>query len=158
VRHANEVETIYAHLSAYNVKANDIIEEGQIIGLGGNTGKSRGSHLHLEVRYKGICIHPEYVFNFDGSRSIRHSQLWVTKNWKSPRAHSSYRKSKVKPIITENEALTFEEAEPRYHRVRNGETLSHIANRYHLGIREICNLNTISTTSILQIGQLLQVR
>ena len=38
--------------------------EGQILGLGGNTGNSRGSHLHLEVRYKGVCIHPEYVFQF----------------------------------------------------------------------------------------------
>jgi len=158
VRHANEVETVYAHLSAYAVKPNDIISEGHIIGFGGNTGNSRGSHLHLEVRYKGVCIHPEYVFNFDGSQSIRHSELWVTNNWKSPRAHSSYRKSKVTPLFTKKEAIAAQNAEPRFHRVRRGDTLSHIASTYHLGLGEICNLNAISKKSILQIGQILQIR
>ena len=45
IRHANEIETVYAHLSAYTVKENDKITEGQILGFGGNTGNSRGSHL-----------------------------------------------------------------------------------------------------------------
>ena len=158
VRHANEVETVYAHLSEYAVSINDIIDEGQVIGKGGNTGRSTGSHLHLEVRYKGVCIHPEYVFNFDGSQSIRGSELWVTKGWKSPRSHSTYRKSKVIPLLTETAALAAQNAEPRYHRVRSGDTLSHIASRYHLGLREISRLNAISTNSVLRIGQLLKIR
>lgn len=158
VRHANEIETVYAHLSAYAVKTNDIISEGQIIGLGGNTGNSRGSHLHLEVRYKGVCIHPEYVFNFDGSRSIRGTELWVTNGWKSPRLHSSYRESEVTPLFTKDEAIAAQLAEPRYHRVAKGDTLSHIAESYDLGLIEICNLNTISKNSILRIGQIIQVR
>jgi murein DD-endopeptidase MepM/ murein hydrolase activator NlpD len=158
VRHANEVETVYAHLSAYLVEPNDSIAEGQILGLGGNTGNSRGSHLHLEVRYQGVCIHPEYVFNFDGSRTIWSTELWVTNAWKSPRFHSSYRKSEVEPLFTEQEAIASQNAEPRYHRVRRGDTLSHIAQRYHLGLRELCRLNSISTKSILRIGQIIQVR
>lgn len=158
VRHANEVETVYAHLSAYNVEVNDIITEGQIIGKGGNTGNSRGSHLHLEVRYKGVCIHPEYVFNFDGSRSIRGSTLWVSNAWKTPRFHSSYRQSDVIPLHTEDEAIASQNAEPVYHKVRSGDTLSHLAERYNLGLRDICNLNKISKSSTLRIGQILQVR
>ncbi len=158
VRHANEIETVYAHLSDYLVKTNDIISEGQILGLGGNTGNSRGSHLHLEVRYKGTCIHPEYVFNFDGSRTIRGSELWVTNGWKSPRLHSSYRKSKLIPLFTEEEGIAAQNAEPKYHRVRKGDTLSHIARKYHLRVREICSLNTISKKSTLRIGQIIQVR
>jgi len=158
VRHANEVETVYAHLSAYTVKVNDIIDEGAIIGFGGNTGNSRGSHLHLEVRYKGVCIHPEYVFNFDGSNNIRGQELWVTNGWKSPRLHSSYRKSKIEPLATEEKAIAFQKAEPKFHRVRKGDTLSQIARSYSLGLRELCSLNSLSTRSILRIGQMIQIR
>lgn len=158
VRHANEVETVYAHLSAYTVKVNDIIDEGAIIGLGGNTGNSRGSHLHLEVRYKGVCIHPEYVFNFDGSKSIHGQELWVTNGWKSPRLHSSYRMSKIIPLATEDKAIAYQKSEPKFHRVRKGDTLSQIARSYSLGLRELCSLNSISSRSILRIGQMIQIR
>ncbi len=158
VRHANEVETVYAHLSAYDVKVNDIISEGQIIGKGGNTGNSRGSHLHLEVRYKGVCIHPEYVFNFDGSQSIRSMDLWVTNGWKSPRMHSSYRESDLTPLVTESDAIASQDAEPRYHRVVRGDTLSGIARSYSLGLKDLCDINRISKNSILRIGQVIQVR
>lgn len=158
VRHANEVETLYAHLSDYAVEANDLIYEGQLLGFGGNTGNSRGSHLHLEVRYKGVCIHPQYVFNFDGSQAIRGSELWVTNEWRTPRFHSSYRTSSVTPLFTEQEAITAQKAEPRYHRIRKGETLSHIAGRYSLRLRDIYKLNTISKNAILNIGQVIQVR
>lgn len=158
IRHANEIETVYAHLSEYAVNTNDVISEGQIIGMGGNTGRSTGSHLHLEVRYKGVCIHPEYVFNFDGSKTIRGSDLWVSNGWKSPRSHSAYRKSEVTPLLTEEEAIASEKAEPRFHRVRSGETLSHIASRYHLRLREIYKLNAISKNSILSIGQIIKIR
>ena len=158
IRHANEIETVYAHLSAYTVKVNDEISEGQIIGLGGNTGNSRGSHLHLEVRYKGVCIHPEYVFNFDGSNTINGQESWVTNGWKSPRLHSSYRKSKVKSLTTEEEAIAYQKNEPKYHKVKRGDTLSEIARAYSLRLSEICSLNSISKSSILRIGQLIQIR
>lgn len=158
VRHANDIETVYAHLSGYEVQVNELVAEGQILGLGGNTGRSTGSHLHLEVRYKGVCIHPEYVFNFDGSQNIRGSELWVTKGWKSPRAHSAYRKSKLTPIFTKEDAILAQNSEPRFHRVRKGETLSHISMRYHLRIKEICKLNSIYQNSVLSIGQLIKIR
>ncbi len=158
IRHANEIETVYAHLSAYTVKENDKITEGQIIGFGGNTGNSRGSHLHLEVRYKGVCIHPEYVFNFDGSETINGQELWVTNGWKSPRLHSSYRKSKIKGLSSEEEAVAYQKSEPKYHKVRKGDTLSQLARSYSLRLSEICSLNSISKNSILRIGQMIQIR
>ena len=158
VRHANGIETVYAHLSAYKVEVNDIITEGQVIGLGGNTGNSRGSHLHLEVRYKGVCIHPEYVFNFDGSQTIRNPELWVTKTWRSPRSHSSYRQSECTPLCTEEAAIAAQKAAPKFHRVRSGDTLSHIAEKYYLRLSEICKLNGISKNTTLRIGQTLRIK
>lgn len=158
VRHANDIETVYAHLSAYHVKSNDIVTEGQVIGQGGNTGNSRGSHLHLEVRYKGVRIHPEYVFNFDGSQAIRASELWVTNGWRSPRMHSSYRQSKLHPLLNRDDALVAQKNEPRYHRVRRGDTLSHIARRHGLRLRDIYGMNKVTKNSILKIGQVIRVR
>lgn len=158
VRHANDVETVYAHLSAYTVKVNDVITEGQIIGLGGNTGNSRGSHLHLEVRYKGVCIHPEYVFNFDGSQTIRNKELWVTNGWKSPTMHSSYKQSQISPLTSEADAIAYQSTEPKYHKVKRGDTLSEIARSYSLRLSEICSMNAISRSSILRIGQVIQIR
>ena len=100
----------------------------------------------------------EYVFNFDGSQTIRGTELWVTKSWKSPRSHSSYRSSEFTPLHTHEAAVAAQKAEPRFHRVRRGDTLSHIAERYHLRLREICSLNGIPKTKVLRIGQTLRVK
>jgi len=50
VRHYNGLETLYAHLAKLKVKVGESIISGQALGLGGNTGHSRGSHLHFESR------------------------------------------------------------------------------------------------------------
>ncbi len=158
VRHAHDVETVYAHLSGYAVRVNDVVKEGQIIGFGGNTGRSRGSHLHLEVRYKGVCIHPEYVFNFDGTNTINGQELWVSSNWRNPRNHSSYHKSKITPLTNEEQAIAFEANQPKYYRIRKGDTLSKIARKNNLYLKEICRMNGLSTSSVLRIGKMLRIR
>jgi len=56
IRHRNGLETLYAHLSKILVKPNDVVISGQVIGKGGNTGRSRGSHLHFEARYKKLSL------------------------------------------------------------------------------------------------------
>jgi len=158
VRHANEVETVYAHLSSYKVEENDIVEEGQVLGKGGKTGNARGSHLHFEIRYRGICIHPEYLLNFDGSNEIRGAELWVTSGWKNPHRHSSYRKSTMNLLTTEDEAIAYQIQEPKYHRVKRGDTLYHIARTYNMRLSDICSLNSIKSSTVLKIGKTLQVR
>ena len=50
IRHANNTQTLYAHLSANLVFQGARVEQGQIIGAVGNSGKSTGPHLHFEVR------------------------------------------------------------------------------------------------------------
>jgi murein DD-endopeptidase MepM/ murein hydrolase activator NlpD len=58
IRHYNMGETVYAHLSKILVDINQEVKVGEPIGLGGNTGRSIGAHLHFELRYKGFPINP----------------------------------------------------------------------------------------------------
>lgn len=158
VRHANDVETVYAHLSKFLVEENDLVSGGLALALGGNSGNSRGSHLHLEIRYHGTCIHPEYILNFDGSNTIIDKDIWVNRLATSPKLHSSYRKSKIVRYRNMEEALSHENSLPKFHIVQKGDTLSHIARAYSLDISEICTLNSISKKSVLSIGQVIEYR
>lgn len=54
VKHRNNMETVYAHLSKINVKAGQSVTQGQTIGLVGSTGWATGPHLHFEVRVDGV--------------------------------------------------------------------------------------------------------
>lgn len=158
VRHANEVETVYAHLSKYNVSINDVVSEGQSLGKGGTTGNARGSHLHFEIRYKGQCIHPEYLLSFDGDNQIRGHELWVTSDWRNPHNHSSYSQSKIELLTNQDEALAAQIAAPKYHRVRKGDTLYRIARTYNVRLSEICSMNSINASSVLHVGKTIKVR
>jgi len=100
VRHYNGLETVYAHLSKYGVKENDSVFKGQYLGKGGATGNARGSHLHLEINYQGVAIHPEYLFEFNKDNKIRAKEIWVTTKWTRPSAHNSRRISKIKPLLS----------------------------------------------------------
>lgn len=157
VRHYNGLETVYGHLSKQVVKVNDVVTKGTVIGKGGNTGNSRGSHLHLVVTYKGVSINPEYLFDFGEDNLIRGEDIWVTRRWVTPYLHSSRRQSNILVATTEEEALQNEEEQKKIYIVRKGDTLSKIANKHHTSITAICRENSIKKTSTLRIGQQLVV-
>lgn len=64
IRHDNGVETVYGHFSKHLVKREQIVQAGQPIGLGGNTGRSTGPHLHFEIRYLGLALNPSAIIDF----------------------------------------------------------------------------------------------
>lgn len=153
VRHYNGLETTYAHLSKIAVKANDSVSKGQFIGKGGNTGNSRGSHLHLVTSYKGEYIHPEYLFNFDDTNTVRAQKLWVTHKWTRPSYHSSKGLAKLTLYETKDAALASLVKQRKVYVVRKGDTLSRISKRNKTSIASICRTNKIKSTSTLRIGQ-----
>jgi murein DD-endopeptidase MepM/ murein hydrolase activator NlpD len=58
VDHGNGWQTLYGHLSQWNVSCGQSVAQGQVIGLAGSTGNSTGPHLHFETAYNGVRINP----------------------------------------------------------------------------------------------------
>ena len=157
IRHDNGLETIYSHLSRPLVKPNQIVKKGEVIGKGGNTGKSYGSHLHLGISYKGDYIHPEYFFEFNESNKVRAKEIWVTRKWTTPYLHNARRKSKIEVATTYEEALKSEKNQRKVYVVKRGDTLSKISHQYNISIRSLCRTNSIGRNSVLRVGQKLIV-
>ncbi len=153
IRHYNGLETVYAHLSKFLVKENDEIKKGQAIAKGGITGNARGSHLHLEVKYHGKSINPEYLFEFTDRTEIRSDVVFVTRKWMTPRYHRSTRQSNIVVHKTINDIVLHEERQKKIYTVKKGDTLYRIANRHGLAIAEICKINAIRKNSVLKVGQ-----
>ena len=157
IRHNNGLETYYAHLSERSVEVGDWVVAGQQIGLGGNTGRSTGPHLHFEVRYKGQSFDPERIIDFT-TGDLRRSELLLK------RRHFSIYAKYEQDFDEEVEVEKIEEAERKaaaaiqYHTVRSGDTLGALARKYGTTVTRLCQLNGIKSTSILRIGQRLRVR
>ena len=86
VRHYSGIETLYAHLQQRNVKVGDLINAGQLIGLGGNTGRSTGPHLHLETRFLGRPFNPEELIDFKTGQLKSYALIINKELFKIPRS------------------------------------------------------------------------
>lgn len=58
IDHGDGMESYYAHLSSIAVKSGQSVSQAQTIGKVGNTGRSYGAHLHLEIRINGKPVNP----------------------------------------------------------------------------------------------------
>lgn len=146
IRHENGLETIYGHLSKQLVEEDQWVRAGEVIGLGGNTGRSTGSHLHFETRFLGQAINPELLFDFPNQDVTCDSWVYRQRGGNSRVAGSS------SSAASDNSAS----GAIRYYKVRSGDTLSRIAQRQGVSIDRLCKLNRISRTSILRPGQVLR--
>jgi len=132
VRHNNGLETLYGHLSEITVEANQDVIAGDVIGLGGNTGRSTGPHLHFEFRYLGNAINPTKIVDFQNNVPVANSYLVSSK--------TSFK-----------EILAYQAV--KYHTVKKGDTLSGIAKRYGTTVTQLCRLNGIKSSSTLRPNQ-----
>lgn len=142
IRHDNGLETIYGHLSKQMVKEDQYVEAGDVIGLGGNTGRSTGSHLHFETRFLGQAINPALLFDFE-------KQDIVTDTYLFKKGNNRYRRSNNASAYASNGDI-------QYYKVRKGDSLSRIAKKTGTSIDALCKLNKISRRTTLRIGQVLR--
>ena len=157
IRHDNGLETYHGHLSARLVEENDRVVAGQPIGLGGNSGRSTGPHLHFETRFYGQSFDPERIINFR-TGELRRDYFLLKKSYFS--IYSKY--SQDFNAEAERNAAEKKEnelsAEKRYYKVRSGDYLGLIAKRNGTTVSAICRLNGISPNTTLQIGKVLRVK
>ena len=141
IRHDNGLETVYGHLSKQLVEENQLVKAGEVIGLGGNTGRSTGSHLHFETRFLGIAINPIYMFDFPKQDIV--ADTYTFRKTKSVKRAGSHDTQAADGTI-------------RYHKVKSGDTLSRIAKLRGVSVSTLCKLNRIKPTTTLRIGQVLR--
>ncbi|MDR1592792.1 MAG: peptidoglycan DD-metalloendopeptidase family protein [Prevotellaceae bacterium] len=140
IRHNNSLESVSAHLSKTFVTTNQIVEAGDPIGLGGNSGRSTGPHLHYELRFLGNAFNTTKLIDYPNKTTFDDIYLLTKK-------HTFNHNAELKQL-----------AAVRYHIVKSGDTLSRIANRYRTTVGNLCRLNKIKATSILRIGQRIRYR
>ncbi len=168
IRHNNGLETTYAHMSKSLVEENQPIKAGEVVGLGGNTGRSTGSHLHFETRLCGVALNPALFFDFRNQDVVGDYYMFRRDSYqeegreatalRGKTGNGSYTREQVtgKPDDAEStEGQQYAET-PRYHKVRRGETLSSIAKKRGTTIENICRLNRIGKVKRLKVGQILR--
>ena len=146
IRHANGLETYYGHLSEHAVKVDELVKAGEVIGYGGNTGRSTGPHLHFETRYQGQSFDPERIIDFSTGQ-LRDTLITLKKHYFSIYSHHG-----------QTDAESLAASQRIVHRIKSGDTLSGLAVKYHTTVSKICKLNNMSPKTTLRIGQRVTVR
>lgn len=150
VRHNNGLETIYGHLKAIKVKVNDSIKAGDLIGLGGHTGRATCDHLHFETRLFGQAFDSNKYIDYDTFTLKTDKIYYANKRFEVDKSNF-----KKKPSAAEAEILAVEAT--RKHVIRQGDTLSTIARKYHTSVNKICANNRITTKTTLKVGRVLKI-
>ncbi|MEE1097600.1 MAG: peptidoglycan DD-metalloendopeptidase family protein, partial [Bacteroidales bacterium] len=152
IRHNNGLETYYAHLSKINVELNQDVKAGEVLGLGGSTGRSTGPHLHLEIRYLGAAINPEKVIDFS-TFQLKSDTLHLTREYFKNGGRSS---SSSKRQLANNSSSKASKG-GKYYTVRKGDTLGAIAKRNGTTVKKLAQLNNIKGSKI-RAGQKIRLR
>lgn len=179
VRHKNGLETIYAHLKEIKVKVNDSINAGDVVGLGGRTGRATCDHLHFETRLFGEPFDASKYIDFR-TYSLRSNHIYYKNkqfeidpaNFDRKHIHES------KPVIASTAvndsalikvnsagiasasattAKTATKAKSSKHVVRKGDNLWTIAKKYNTTVKKLCSVNNITAQKTLKVGSVIRL-
>ena len=168
IRHTNGLETTYGHLSKQLVREGQDVRAGETIGLGGNTGRSTGSHLHFETRLCGVALNPALMFDFKNQDVVGDSWTFrrSTYNRESSQAtrlrgaggvyrggDGLYADAKA---LAKSGSSKASRQQVRNHKIKRGETLSSIAKKHGTTVDALCQLNRIKRNVKLKPGRVLR--
>ena len=168
IRHPNGLETIYGHLSEQLVSENQSVRAGEVIGLGGNTGRSTGSHLHFETRLCGVALNPALMFDFRNQDVTGDYYVYNVNTYNEESVEATRLRGKVgnggytRDLVQNGELGSYQNKthasndELLYHKVKNGETLASIAKLRGVTIEKICTLNHLSANAKVRPGMILR--
>lgn len=167
IRHNNGLETIYGHLSKQLVEENQEVRAGDVIALGGNTGRSTGSHLHFETRLCGVALNPALMFDFRAqdvtgdyytfNRSTYDEESTEATRLRGKQDNGGYAREDVEGDYSTNDRTASGlNDQVLYHKVASGETLESIARKRGVTVERICQLNHIRRTMRVRPGQILR--
>ena len=168
IRHPNGLETIYGHLSEQLVSENQSVRAGEVIGLGGNTGRSTGSHLHFETRLCGVALNPALMFDFRNQDVTGDYYVYNVNTYNEESVEATRLRGKVgnggytRDLVQNGELGSYQNKthasndELLYHKVKNGETLASIAKLRGVTIEKICSLNHLSANAKVRPGMILR--
>ncbi len=177
IRHENGLETVYSHLNKINVKINQDVKAGEVIGLAGSTGRATCVHLHFETRYLGEPFNPMHIIDFE-NRFLKDDVYTITnESFKVFSNKLPYEKTVVAPVqrmsdnsnvsedgnpenisVEEKSTLTEPAAkEVRFHTVKSGDCLYNIARKYGTTVDTLCKLNGITPKTMIHPGRRLQL-
>ncbi|MEI6747835.1 MAG: M23 family metallopeptidase [Bacteroidota bacterium] len=172
VRHSNGLETLYGHLSKIKVKVNQEVKAGELIGLGGRTGRASTDHLHFETRYQGTPFNPKQFIDIDNYALYKDTLLITNRTFGRAK---DYLVAELDTITHPDSPVTEHQNElgkntstksksnvkskgRRYHNVRSGDTLYSIALHNNTTVKSICSINHIKANRTLKVGTKLRVK
>ena len=143
LKHPNSLQTYYGHLSKCLVNAGDSVIAGQVVGLGGRTGRASTDHLHFEVRLCNVPQNPEKYFNFN-TCTVKNAVL-----------------ANVPVILIKDDSKTEEKTLVKLTNdiitIQKGDTLYDIARRHGTTVKQIQELNNLESSN-LKIGMKLKIK
>lgn len=173
IRHPNGLETIYGHLSKHLVKENQVVRAGDPIGLGGNTGRSTGSHLHFETRLCGVALNPAMFFDFRNQDVVADQVLFrkdtyqkestIATRERGKVGNGGYTREQIYGVPGHSTELAstavrnaINQPERVYYKVVKGDTLESIANKVGVTVDKLCRLNGYRKNQKIRPGQIIR--
>jgi hypothetical protein len=152
VRHSNGLETIYAHLKSIKVKVNDTIKAGDLIGLGGRTGRATCNHLHFETRLFGEPFDPNKYIDYN-TFTLQADKVY----YKNKQFVTNLADLRDKPAPENKLLLASGGINGSKHVIRKGDNLWTIAKKYNTTVKKLCAANKITAQKTLKVGSVIRI-
>lgn len=158
LKHPNSIETYYSHLSKCIVHLGDSVKAGQVVGLGGRTGRATTDHLHFEIRFNHVAKNSEKYFDFRNCEVkdvMKNKLMAYTLVVKANQPITLVAVPADQPASTPlvKDSTVAEDVVI----IRQGDTLYSLARRFGTTVKQLQALNGLDSSN-LRIGLKLKVK